>query len=324
MDPQTAMETAGEVSKAVTKFQEILQKIFNPHWTKKQADADAYADERKLQTIRDNPDMDIVYRDGALNARKRTPEALAYRAEQRVLAESIRQEANLENVLEVAANEVSQMSDVSDKLVDEDWLARLFQIVKDVSSEEMQLVWGKILAGEIKEPGNFSFRTLETVRNLSQSDAEMFQKIIPLVIAHGSSKCILSDTKTLTKYNVALSDVLILAECGLINLESLVLQLYVTNTMKSLIYTDSRLLLVAGSDEKEKKVTFGVYPLTKVGGELYNILSHSPNEQYIFDVADQIIKNNKEKNPIVTIHEVNSIDAGSINYKTEPIKKFTV
>ena len=39
---------------------EIFQKMFNLHWTKKQADADAYADERKLQTIRDNPAFILI------------------------------------------------------------------------------------------------------------------------------------------------------------------------------------------------------------------------------------------------------------------------
>lgn len=76
MDPNAAMEAAAESAKAFTKLQEIFQKMFNPHWTKKQVDADAYADERKLQTIRDNPDMEIVYRDGLLNARERSPAAL--------------------------------------------------------------------------------------------------------------------------------------------------------------------------------------------------------------------------------------------------------
>ena len=324
MDPNTAMEAATEGAKALTKFQEIIEKIFGPKWTRKQADANAYADEKKLQTIRNNPDMEIIYVGNEMHARERTPEALAYRAEQRALAESIRQETNLENVLDIAANEVSQMKDVSDKPVDEDWLTRLFQIVKDVSSEEMQLVWGKILAGEIKQPGSFSFRTLETVRNLSQSDAEVFQKVIPLIVTHGDTHCILSDTSILKKYGVRFSDVLTLGECGLINLEELRLQLYVTNTMKSLVHTDSRLIVIAGSTVEEKMIKLNVYTLTKVGTELYSILSHSINEPYLFDVADKLKKSNQENISKITIHEINSISGETINYKTAPIKEFIV
>ena len=98
MDPNTAMETIGAGAKAATKLGEIVEKVFGPRWTRKQADADAYSDQRKLQTIRENPDMEIVYVNGQLNARERTPEALAYRAGQRMLSDAIREENNIENV----------------------------------------------------------------------------------------------------------------------------------------------------------------------------------------------------------------------------------
>ena len=55
MDPNTAMETIGAGAKAATKLGEIVEKVFGPRWTRKQADADAYSDQRKLQTIRENP-----------------------------------------------------------------------------------------------------------------------------------------------------------------------------------------------------------------------------------------------------------------------------
>ena len=58
MDTNTAMETAKEGAKALTKFQEIVEKCLNPHWTKKQNDADIEADEKRIKLIRDNPDME--------------------------------------------------------------------------------------------------------------------------------------------------------------------------------------------------------------------------------------------------------------------------
>lgn len=47
MDPETIMETAKECSKAASKLGGIIEKIFGPRWTKKQADADEYADQKK-------------------------------------------------------------------------------------------------------------------------------------------------------------------------------------------------------------------------------------------------------------------------------------
>ena len=131
VDINTALETAGEAAKGFNKFQDIISKIFNPRWTIKQADADAYADQKKLQTIRENPDMEIVYVDGKLNARQCTQDALAFRAEQRMLAEAVRHEVNIEKVLEVTAKELPTEENISDEPVDEDWITRFFNIVKD-------------------------------------------------------------------------------------------------------------------------------------------------------------------------------------------------
>ena len=216
LDPNTAIKAAGEGANAIGKLGEIVQKLFGPKWTKKQADADAYADEKKLQTIRDNPDMEIIYANGQINARLRTPEALAYRAEQRQLSEAIRQEANIEGVLDAAAKEIGSEENVSDQSVDDDWLTRFFSIVKDISAEDMQYVWGKILAGEVQKPGSFSLRTLEVVRNLSRQEAEAFQTIVPLILTHGSNCFIYRDAVMHRKYECSFSHILTADECGLV------------------------------------------------------------------------------------------------------------
>lgn len=168
MDTDKMMDTAKEGAKALTKLQEIILNIFGSRWIKKQADAQRYSDEKNLQTIRENPDMEIEFVDGKMNAKLRTPEALEYRAEQRVLAELVRQEENIENILNIVAEILQDSKNVSNESVDEDWLTRFFEIAKNISAEDMQFIWGKILAGEIVNPGSFSLRTLEVLRNISR------------------------------------------------------------------------------------------------------------------------------------------------------------
>jgi len=322
MDPNAAMEAAAESAKAFTKLQEIFQKMFNPHWTKKQVDADAYADERKLQTIRDNPDMEIVYRDGLLNARERSPEALAHRAEQRKLAESIRQEVNLENVLNITENELQQMINISDEPVDEDWLTRFFHIVEDVSSEDMQFVWGKILAGEIEQPGSFSYRTLETVKNLCKSEAEAFQKIAPLVLKDGSSRFLVTDSDILEKYNINFSVLSSLGECGLLNTDGFTYQNYeIGENTRRFLFTDKYMLMFCG--DKTHKVELNVYHLTKAGRELLNIIECEPNSDYLFDVADFIWNDEKKREFCLKIYEIDQIADGAIKIRKSPLKEFS-
>ena len=65
--------------------------------------------------------------------------------------------------------------DVPDQEPDHDWTARFFNYIQDVSSEEMQLLWAKVLAGEIEQPGSVSIRALSVLRNLDQAGAKLFQ-----------------------------------------------------------------------------------------------------------------------------------------------------
>lgn len=89
--------------------------------------------------------------------------------------------ANIASVVENAAEELSD-KEVPDHEPDHDWTARFFDCVQDVSSEHMQKLWGKVLSGEVESPGRTSLRTLETLRNMTQREAEVFERIAPYVI----------------------------------------------------------------------------------------------------------------------------------------------
>lgn len=323
IDPNTAMEAAKEGAKAANKFQEILLKIFGPKWKREQADANAYADERKLQIIRGNPDMEIVYIGDEMHARERTPEALAERAQQRQLFEAMRQEDNLESVLEIAAKEVLSIDMVSDDPVDDDWITRLFNIVKDVNSKEMQYLWGKILAGQIATPGSFSLRTLEIVRNMSRTDAEIFQRVLPFIIRYNKTYFISSDTELNKHYGLRYSDILALDECGLMNSSGMVsLHLNISDNMQVQYYTNERVMITKNRDNGQKKISFGVFSLSNVGIELYNILQHSINTDYFIDFTKEVRNANKKVIIDISVHQVNSIGEKMINFEDDPLCSF--
>ena len=81
--------------------------------------------------------------------------------------------ANTRSILEDAAEELGDKK-VSDHEPDHDWTARFFNDIQDVSSEEMQLLWAKVLAGEVERPGSTSIRTLSILRNLDQETGGLF------------------------------------------------------------------------------------------------------------------------------------------------------
>ena len=48
--------------------------------------------------------------------------------------------------------------------------------IQDVSSEKFQLLWAKVLAGEVERPGSTSIRTLSILKNIDQATADLFRK----------------------------------------------------------------------------------------------------------------------------------------------------
>ena len=95
---------------------------------------------------------------------------------QRIQFQEEKRQSNIGQVVTKAALEL-EGKEVRDHKPDHDWTARFFNDVQDVSSEEMQQLWGKILAGEVERPGSTSLRTLSILKNLDQSTANTFQRL---------------------------------------------------------------------------------------------------------------------------------------------------
>ena len=64
------------------------------------------------------------------------------------------------------------------ELPEDDWLQDWQEKASRFSNQHAYTLWGKILAGEIKNKGTFSHRTLDILKNLTQKDAELFLKAV--------------------------------------------------------------------------------------------------------------------------------------------------
>lgn len=325
IDPNTAMSAAGEGAKAVSKFEEILQKIYGPKWTRKQADADAYADARKLQTIRDNPDMEIVFANGQMNARARPLEELALRAGQRQLAESIRQEENLENVIEISKKELQSAEQVSEEPIDEDWITRFFEIAKDVRSEDMQFIWGKILAGEIAKPKSFSLRTLETIRNINADEAKLFEKILPFTIGCSGNLFVPKDLLDLTDYKITYGHIIRLDEFGFINSTGATAPLSIpANCNRAVIMNTNReVLTVSNLSGSGISSSIPVFPFTQAAIELMNILDRPSNQSFFVQYVKRIHERSPFSNTTMGVFQIDHIEGKNAFFDADkPIYTF--
>ena len=92
---------------------------------------------------------------------------------QRIQFQEEKRQRNIEMVVRQAASEL-EGTDVEDHEPDHDWTARFFSDIQDVSTEEMQLIYAKILAGEVERPESTSIKTLSILKDLDRPTAVLF------------------------------------------------------------------------------------------------------------------------------------------------------
>ena len=68
-----------------------------------------------------------------------------------------------------------------------DWLMRFFDAVGNISNEDLQQLWGKVLANEIVKPKVCSLRTLDMIRNMSPEEAKTFSLLCKYVMQSGNT-----------------------------------------------------------------------------------------------------------------------------------------
>lgn len=295
---------------------------YEPRHKRKMADATAYEISVIGEAMRNTADMPVVYNQEGVAINSEDFSRLMQRAGTRlVLQETIKQH-NIESVIDHAYDILEKEDACSEEPVEQGWINRFFDSVADISDEDLQMLWGKVLAGEVKRPKSYSLRTLETLKNLSKYEAELFEKIVPYVMNMGGNLFLPSNNELLQKYGVAYGEIINLDECGLINSGAFVsLNPVISNKEPLPIHNSSKLMLVHGVESSETKISVGEYGLTKAGEEMYNILNVVPNDDYFHEFAEEIANKNSKKVK-VSVHQINSIDNGIINYSKTVLNEF--
>lgn len=120
------------------------------------------------------------------------------RARRRVEASETRRQQNRESIVEAALRELP--GSVDSTQVSPDWIAAFFAACQDVSDEQMQSLWARLLAGEVAHPGSFSPRTIEAVRLMSKQEAELFHSVTRFFFSTESRLVFLPATENSEQY----------------------------------------------------------------------------------------------------------------------------
>lgn len=104
----------------------------------------------------------------------------------------LREQVNLDKVSEIAAHQIHQdamhaelKSDETIEIppISEDWLNTFEKEASQKSTEEMQLLFGRILAGEIQRPSSFSIKTVKLLGELDIGAATLFRHLCSLCVS---------------------------------------------------------------------------------------------------------------------------------------------
>ena len=321
-----ALEVAKVLVKPAMKLLDMVNgaigTMYEPRHKRKMADATAYEINVIGEAMRNAADLPIVYNQDGVAINSEDFNRLMQRAGTRlVLQETIKQH-NIESVIDSAYEILEKEEACSEESVEQGWINRFFDSVADVSDEDLQKLWGKVLAGEIKQPKSYSLRTLETLKNLSKEEAELFQKIIPFVINMQGNLFLPSNFEVLKKYDIRYGEILRLDECGLINSSGMVtFNPSISNAEHVSMYTQSRVVLIYGLKSSEEKISIGMFGLTRAATELFYILDGNPNDEYLYDYIEDIAMKNSKKVRI-SIHQINFIDDEGINYEDTALREF--
>ncbi|RSB14968.1 DUF2806 domain-containing protein [Citrobacter farmeri] len=206
-----------------------------------------------------------------------------------LVADALYKEINFANcILKTEELLKEQPGDAPEKQIDKDWIHRWRDNVYQVSSDEMQLLWAKILAGELKSPGKFSLRTMEFLKNLTVDEAKDIEEITPFIFQQGFIfRGYLYNEDGLKRriHNWLSYDLLLrMEELGVVqgvsdDRNEVSLQ---NNTDSGLLcICNNKALRVVGNSEG--KYTFPHIQVTKLGVQLAEIANCQANEEYVIE-----------------------------------------
>lgn len=209
------------------------------------------------------------------------------------------------------------------KIINDDWLDNFETEARQKSTEEMQLRFGRILAGEIRQPGSYSIKAVKLLGEIDQNTAILFKKFCSACVVVGvlgipNGEQVFDarvpslggslGSNALSKYGFSLDQLNILNEYSLITSGDVPLYDYnlvsVYDYNLCIEYEDNPKLLpfqhqgkywiLSPTPERDNTPEFrlsGVM-LSRIGRELFHIVDQDPMPEYTEDLKEFFAKQN--------------------------------
>lgn len=135
----------------------------------------------------------------------------------------LRQYINQKKIIEIAENSINPNADFEN--IDPDWLAFFFEYAKNISKEEIQSFWGKLLANRINGNHEINKKIIHILAIIEDKDIDVFCKICSMTFDNDnvnkeSSKYpfiyIVASPSYYNEQNIRRYDLYSLADLGLV------------------------------------------------------------------------------------------------------------
>jgi len=286
------------LSKPLTRLIEVISQgigaVSGPYLVRKNAEAKAHevrVISSALKEVAEQHHLPVVFKEGKVEIWQKPedntlilePIDSEARATYRLEYKERKRQRNVESITSVAAIELQNQTDVPDEKPDEDWINRFFSAAEDVSSEQMQELWGRILSGEIKKPGSYSLKTLDFVRNLTKSDAALLELVAKLAITfNGSTILATHDLEWLkTQRDIYPGHHFAIGELGAMYPTSLNFRFFMEPSIQQVVFVSGRLMLIVDRGSIAGEVQLPVWKFTGIGQELLQLTPPDGDEAYL-------------------------------------------
>lgn len=166
---------------------------------------------------------------------------------------------------------------------EEEWFSKFFEYAKHIAKEDMQLLWGRILANELSVPGSATKQLLHTMSIMEREQAIAFSKLCTHTVSFSNKLFLLCNLINEGTYwkskSIDLDIVLELESLGLVTFESNEF-LYQFNTPLDNLGVrtySGDILELSINNNKITTISFGNLSFTKTGLSLYNAIEHFYN-----------------------------------------------
>lgn len=173
---------------------------------------------------------------------------------------------------------------VSDKDIEPSWAAKYFDCIKNISNQEMQTLWSKILLQELKQPNTYFIRTLDVFQRADKFEIDWFFEITKFVFDKACvPEFILTDNKfyQFNKFQT-------LVDAGFVNA-----------SLGTLSYPETATIRLVSADMKIDILNppFGIsiYTLTDAGTQIFDLNCGGATDEYIEKLKEVIENGNRAK-----------------------------